>query len=52
MVAAGIISLPNWVFMSMNVVECGVIILLTFFLPETKGIELVDKIEEVEEKEE
>lgn len=52
MVAAGIIELPSWVFMSMNIVECLVIIIFTFFLPETKGIELSDKIEEVEEKEE
>lgn len=38
--------------MWMNVFECTVIIILTFFLPETKGLELVDRIEEEEEKEE
>ena len=52
MVAAGIINLDNRIFMWMNVFECTVIIILTFFLPETKGLELVDRIEEEEEKEE
>ena len=46
--AAGAINLDSRIFMSMNVIECLVIIVLTFFLPETKGIELVDKIDKEE----
>jgi hypothetical protein len=46
LVAAGIISVDSVVFMWMNVAECIVIIGLTLFLSETKGVELIDKIDD------
>jgi len=42
------VTVDDSVFLLMNIVECIVIIVLTFFLPETKGIHLADKINEQE----
>lgn len=42
--ASAISSLESNIFMWMNVVESIIIVALTFFLPETKGVELKDKI--------
>ena len=45
-IASALTSVDTNVFMWMNVVESIIIIGLTFFLPETKGIQLMDKIVE------
>lgn len=44
--SALMVAVDSSVFMWMNVGECILIILCTFILPETKGMTLMDKIEE------
>lgn len=46
LVASSIVTVDDRVFLLMNIVECLIIIALTFFLPETKGVHLTDKIAE------
>jgi uncharacterized membrane-anchored protein YitT (DUF2179 family) len=45
-VSALLVNVPSSFFMWLNVGQSLMIILLTFFLPETKGVKLIDKITE------
>lgn len=45
-ISALLVNVPSYYFMWLNVGQSLLIILLTFFLPETKGVNLLDKITE------
>lgn len=46
LVASSIVTVNGSVFLWMNVAESAFIILCTFLLPETKGVELIDLIKD------